>query len=304
MKSEVIQENSTPSKFLKLDLRKEANLLSPESVNIGFGAKKVLKQLKTADKPQERKFRLEARSFLAAILEKIFERSPLKYKLTRPITSLSPIEISSKNQDILEQRFTKLLEILTDHEWITTAEAEKAQKQYLDLLCNKDFKAKAAKFDIHTDRVDDFWAEILDSASTVHLENVVWLILILSHGNARVESGFSINEDILAPNMLPESVVGQRIVYEAVSKAGDATKVEISAGMIKSVRNSHKRFDQDQKEKQAKQSENQKKVSERRRKNADLKKVVAEKKAKMDDMKEMVKEFDKDIMELQSQMKK
>ena len=60
-----------------------------------------------------------------------------------------------------------MLEHLNDHEGISTAEAEKAQKQYLELLCNKDFMAMAAKFDVHTDRVDDFWAEILDSASTV-----------------------------------------------------------------------------------------------------------------------------------------
>ena len=40
--------------------------------------------------------------------------------------------------------------------------------------------------------------------------------MVLSHGNARVESGFSINDDMLLPNMLSESIIAQRIVYEAV----------------------------------------------------------------------------------------
>jgi hypothetical protein len=304
VKQEVISANSQPSQFLKLDLRKEENLLSPESVNIGFGAKRVLKTLKTTEKQEERKFRLEVRSFFATLLEKLFERSPLKYKLTRPISSLSPLEIASKSDDTLEKRFMKLLEILCDYGWLETAEAEKAQKQYSGLLSKKCFKDKAGKFDIYQDRVDDFWAEVLDSPSTVDLENVVWLILIISHGNARVESGFSINEEILQPNQLAHSIVSQRIVYEAVSKAGAAVDVDITPEMIKDVRKSHKLFNIKQKEKQRSRSENQKKVMEKKRKTNELKKAVAEKKAKLDEMKEQVKEFDRDIIKLQAELKK
>ena len=40
--------------------------------------------------------------------------------------------------------------------------------------------------------------------------------MIISHGNARVESGFSINDDILLPNMLEEIIVSHRIVHDAV----------------------------------------------------------------------------------------
>ena len=39
--------------------------------------------------------------------------------------------------------------------------------------------------------------------------------LILSHGSAAVESGFSINNDMLVENLLEESLVGQRIVYDS-----------------------------------------------------------------------------------------
>ena len=264
----------------------------------------MLKTLKTTEKPDEPKFRLEVRSFFATLLEKLFERSPLKYKITRPISSLSPVEIASKNDDTLEKRFMKLLEILCEHGWIATAEAEKAQKQYSGLLSKKCFKDKAAKFDIYKDRVDDFWAEVLDSASTVDLENVVWLILIIFHGNARVESGSSINEEILQPNQLAHSIISQRIVYEAVSKAGAAVNVDITPDMIKAVQKSHKLYDIKQTEKQRSRSENQKKVLEKKRKTTELKKAVAEKKAKLDEMKEQVKKFDRDIIKLQAELKK
>jgi len=52
------------------------------------------------------------------------------------------------------------------------------------------------------------------------LWQVIKLTLILSHGNAAVESGFSINNDMLVENLLEDSLVGQRIVYDSVQKAG------------------------------------------------------------------------------------
>ena len=48
------------------------------------------------------------------------------------------------------------------------------------------------KFDIIKDWFDDFYMKILNQ-SHIHLCEVIKLYLILSHGNARVESGFSIN---------------------------------------------------------------------------------------------------------------
>ena len=50
------------------------------------------------------------------------------------------------------------------------------------------------------DRIDQFYSRILDSAKTAQLEKIVRMIVIISHGNARVEAGFSVNDDILIPN--------------------------------------------------------------------------------------------------------
>ena len=80
----------------------------------------------------------------------------------------------------------------------------------------------------------------------------------MSHGNASVESGFSVNGDIILPNMLAETIVAQRIVYENVRKAGGPTHVIITPEMIKMVRNAHKQYDDDRKRKEAFHSEGQK----------------------------------------------
>ena len=61
------------------------------------------------------------------------------------------------------------------------------------------------------------------------LWQVVRIVLILSHGNAAVESGFSVNKELLVENMEEETIVTQRVVFDAIRVAGmDATKVDIS----------------------------------------------------------------------------
>ena len=120
-------------------------------------------------KTLERQFRGEA--FLARLLEKIFERCPLKHKLTRALSSLWQIEISTLKPDALKLRFGMLVQLLHDDGWISSTAAEKAEKQYSQMIQNKDFLNQAKKFNIN-DRVDDFYSRILDSGKTVDLRDL------------------------------------------------------------------------------------------------------------------------------------
>ena len=55
-------------------------------------------------------------------------------------------------------------------------------------------------------------------SNTFDFENIVRLVLILSNGNSRAESGFSIIDNILLSNMLTEIIVIQIITYKTVQK--------------------------------------------------------------------------------------
>ena len=68
--------------------------------------------------------------------------------------------------------------------------------------------------------------------SHIHLCEVVNMCLILTHENARVESVFSINLEIIENNLKEFSLVSQRIVYESIVKEGRIMKVDISNEMI------------------------------------------------------------------------
>ena len=179
-------------------------MLPIESISVGFGGKSVLSKLSATEKTLELKFRNDAQTFLIHLVQKILPRCPLKYKLTRAISSLSSTKIKIMKPEFLNKRFNSLVLFLHVHCWISSTAVDSTEKQYNVLIKNADFLTEAKKFSIIDDRVDASFARIFDSSNTFDVESIVRLILILSHGNARVETGFSESDDILLPNMLTE----------------------------------------------------------------------------------------------------
>ena len=59
------------------------------------------------------------------------------------------------------------------------------------------------------------------------LWRVIKIILVLSHGNAAVESRLSVNEGMLVEDLPEDSLVGQRIVFDTNGTAGGVMAVLI-----------------------------------------------------------------------------
>ena len=80
---------------MQLDFSSDSSKLLPySSVDIQFSANNVLKKLNTLQSTAVCEFRMNAKTFLARLLEKLAERSPLKYPLTLLLASFSPTQIS------------------------------------------------------------------------------------------------------------------------------------------------------------------------------------------------------------------
>ena len=85
-------------------------------------------------------------------------------------------------------------------------------------------------------RVDDFYENIfLKRKGYKDLPFVTKKVLILLHGNGQVESGFSINEDLLNENMKQELIFAQWVVYDGVMQEGGILKVNDSKEMMTEV---------------------------------------------------------------------
>ena len=74
------------------------------------------------------------------------------------------------------------------------------------------------------------------------LREVVKFVIILSHGNACVESEFSANEEMLVENMSEGSLIAQRMVFKGVMNGGDISNVDVNRKMLKLVNNPHSEY--------------------------------------------------------------
>ena len=220
IRPEILETHSSVENLMKIDLTQKGNLLPSESVKVGFGAKKILSNLPTVQAPECGKFKQQEKCFLIKIVEKIQERSPLKYSLSLYLSSLSPKQITSVSDEVLGERFDNLLEHLDESGWISSTMADRAQSEYRIFIKDRNVMNKMSSFDIGSDRVDQlyFIDQLYFSLINNKRKNLYEIIkpcMILSHGNARLEAGFSFNEQILEVNMKESSVVNQRIYMKA-----------------------------------------------------------------------------------------
>ena len=115
----------------------------------------------------------------------------------------------------------ELLVIHHDSKWINATTVDRANLQYQDfcgiekISHKKEFK----NFNCYKDRLHDFLVPLMMTRRFDCLFEVTKIVLILSHGNTQVESGFSINNNILVENLHESSIVAQRQVYDGIVHA-------------------------------------------------------------------------------------
>ena len=103
---------------------------------------------------------------------------------------------------------TELLTILHEAKLIGVINSNPVDLQFQKLCILANGAPELKSFDFYKERIDDFYVTILSEKSKFkELVSVVKLVCILSHGNATVESGFSINSDVLVENLLEKSTV-------------------------------------------------------------------------------------------------
>ena len=74
--------------------------------------------------------------------------------------------------------------------------------------------------------MDDFRVGLL-AGRRDELLTVILKVLCMSHGNAIVESGFSVNKEMVVVNQSDESLVHQHVVYNAIREAGGVAKMDM-----------------------------------------------------------------------------
>ena len=121
------------------------------------------------------------------------------------------------------------------------------------------------------ERLDVFYMNHL--SRHIQLRVVVKLLMILSHGNARAESGFSVNEQMLVENMSEGSLVARRMVFDGLMNEGAISNVDVNRKMLKFVNNAHSEYVKQLDKQKEQQTLGEKKRAKKRKITNELKKV-------------------------------
>lgn len=250
IKKTVLDESTSGSQLARIDIFKEDNLVNPKKIDTGYAVKAIIQELeknKSASQLQMYQFKNDCKTFLQSILVKLMERCPLKYQLVRYLAALNPKHIASEPEEA-EDKFGKLLGKLLSHRWLDASSCDEANAQYVKLvndvkLYHKDeFKG----FSPGHQPLDSFWYQMLGEKEGFELLwSIVQKMLILCHGQACIERGFSVNKSVAEVNMSKSTLIAFRKVYDALKQMEcKVHDIPVSKQMLESCRHARKRYDQ------------------------------------------------------------
>ena len=135
-----------------------------------------------------------------------------------------------------------LVEILFETNWISAVVAGKVKAQFSQLCfkASNEWHGSFDNFDWNNNRLDVFYFNrIVSREEFQQLWKVLKLVFIPLHGNASVESGFSVNRDMLVEDLKEIFLVAQRQVYNAIKVKGGILNVNITSEMLTYAKQSH-----------------------------------------------------------------
>ena len=103
-------------------------------------------------------------------------------------------------------------------------ESEESQQSCIVKIGSKKF----SNFNFSTDRLDELFSTYMNADPYQKLFKVVQLLLVLSHGEASVERGFSVNKELEVENLETQSLVAQRLVCDHINAVGGILNVPIA----------------------------------------------------------------------------
>lgn len=141
-------------------------------------------------------------------------------------------------------RFKKVVRSLLSTKTLDEADAEEVIQQYDAFLDHIPTigSIQFTSFNQYKDRVDTFLMEHMASPRFEKLQKTVKLLLILSHGQATVERGFSVNKEVECENMKEKTLVAQRLVYDHIKQVDGVLNVHITNQLIVSAANARQKY--------------------------------------------------------------
>ncbi|RUS74969.1 hypothetical protein EGW08_017282 [Elysia chlorotica] len=176
--------------------------------NISHQAEVILKEMKEAGRFQHN--------------VTILSKSPLKYDFANYIQCLDPTVITLEPIKA-KKLFKKVAEHLSATKWI---QGDEVDQVFFDFETVDRLSQSTVRYS--GERLDEFFMEHGRLDSSPVLKKIIQMVLLLSHGNADVESGFSTNKEATVENLLEESLVAKSLICQHVKDNGPLAELPIN----------------------------------------------------------------------------
>ena len=144
---------------------------------------------------------------LIVLIEKLLQRMAVSLPFLRGLRCAIPTNISDKEKKgRCTKQFQRLAHYLSVNSIITAAVGDKAFQEYSVLISSGEEIGKCSKFDRKKEGMNNFYFKKFDMDDTYRILAVV---IQLSHGQASVERGFSLNKGVLNDNMTGLSIISR-----------------------------------------------------------------------------------------------
>ncbi|XP_062865180.1 uncharacterized protein LOC134327023 [Trichomycterus rosablanca] len=241
-----VQVDVSPVNLVKLDVTDQKFWVSPKQVDIGLGATAALKGMSGSQGGSERdvlQFMRDSQSALSKICQNILLKCPLKYPTVRNMLCLDPQKMHTEPDMCLKKMKALVMKFVQDKKLSGGVTAgDKIAQQFQKFLFNE---ARGEEFMVFsaldgTLRVDSFLHKAMNGYA--ELWSFVEKLLLLSHGQATVERGFSINKEVEMCNMNEDTIVSQRLICDYVRMCGGVVKVPLTKELLNECATSRNRY--------------------------------------------------------------
>ncbi|KAK0143227.1 hypothetical protein N1851_018653 [Merluccius polli] len=178
-------------------------------IHLGFAADSTLKQLKCkkVSEKQIQEIRLDTKTLLMTLLDKLLAKAPVNHTLVRCLQCLDPRRMA-KSKDQCVRQLKLVLHSIVEAKHLNNAVCDDVLREFREFCDWAKLQTKFRDFDPKTERVDTLLYETMGTnPSFSRLWDVVKVVLVLSHGQASVERGFSINKELIVENQKELSLV-------------------------------------------------------------------------------------------------
>ena len=237
MKSDKMAGVTSVYQLLKIDVQAKEDHNVYSKIDIGFRAEKELKSVvdpKTKKKVTDKEimqFKLECRDFLVAIVKKIMDKSPLKFALARNLSFMDPREMGSTAKEKNLEKCKAVLRQLNEANRVSDKDVDEILQQYGHYIDETVVPrcSEYTNFCVSTSRLDELLFDTMANNSSMHkLWSCVKMLLLLSHGQASVERGFSVNKQVELDNLDEDTFVAKRIICDHVASVGGLQNIDAS----------------------------------------------------------------------------